>query len=232
MVMKIVAINGSPRKGKGNTGMVLNAFIKGMENAGAEVEIFDTKNLKPKPCTGQMKCWWETPGECYIKDDMQQVYPKLRETDILILATPVYIPLPGEMQICINRLCPLVKPLLQTREGRTRARLHDNVRLRKVVLVSTGGWWEKENFDNVVHIAEELAENMTIEFSGAVLRPHAFLMKRKGELTEDGRAIIGLVEKAGNELAKKGRLSEELLEAIRRPLISREELTKLYNELL
>jgi multimeric flavodoxin WrbA len=232
MVMKIVAINGSPRKGKGNTGMVLNAFIKGMENAGAEVEIFYTKNLKPKPCTGQMKCWWETPGECYIKDDMQQVYPKLRETDILILATPVYIPLPGEMQICINRLCPLVKPLLQTREGRTRARLHDNVRLRKVVLVSTGGWWEKENFDNVVHIAEELAENMTIEFSGAVLRPHAFLMKRKGELTEDGRAIIGLVEKAGNELAKKGRLSEELLEAIRRPLISREELTKLYNELL
>ena len=230
--MKIVAINGSPRKGKGNTGMVLNAFIKGMENAGAEVEIFYTKNLKPKPCTGQMKCWWETPGECYIKDDMQQVYPKLRETDILILATPVYIPLPGEMQICINRLCPLVKPLLQTREGRTRARLHDNVRLRKVVLVSTGGWWEKENFDNVVHIAEELAENMTIEFSGAVLRPHAFLMKRKGELTEDGRAIIGLVEKAGNELAKKGRLSEELLEAIRRPLISREELTKLYNELL
>ncbi|KPK72471.1 iron-sulfur flavoprotein [candidate division WOR_3 bacterium SM23_60] len=230
--MKAVAINGSPRKDKGNTGMILNAFIQGMKDAGAEVEIFYTKNLKPKPCTGEMKCWWETPGECYIKDNMQKVYPVLREADTLILATPVYIPLPGEMQIVINRLCPLAKPLLETRGGRTRGRLHDNVMLRKLVLVSTGGWWEKENLDTVVRIAEEIAENMSIEFSGAVLRPHAFLMKKKGELTEDGAAIIDVVTKAGYEFVKNGRLGDDILETVRRPLISQEELLQRYNKAL
>jgi multimeric flavodoxin WrbA len=230
--MKAVAINGSPRKGKGNTGMMLNAFIKGIEETDAQVDVFYTKNLKPKPCTGEMKCWWKTPGECYIKDDMQKVYPKLREADVLILATPVYIPLPGEMQIFINRCCPLVNPPLETRDGRTRARLHDSVKLRKVVLVSTGGWWEKENLDTVVHIAKELADNMSIEFTGAVLRPHAFLMKKKGELTEEGTMIIDEVKKVGYDFAESGELSNSALESIRRPLITREELLQMYNRAL
>ena len=230
--MKAIAVNGSPRKNKGNTAMILNAFIQGMEDAGAEIEVLYTKKLKPKPCTGEMRCWWDTPGESYIKDDMQKVYPKLREADTLILATPVYIPLPGEMQIFINRLCPLVLPLLETRKGRTRARLHDNVKLRKLVLVSTGGWWEKENLDTVVRIAEEIADNMGIEFSGAVLRPHAFLMKKKGELTEEGTAIIDVVKKAGYEFARHGRLSDDMLETIRKPLISQEELLQRYNKAL
>lgn len=227
--MKAVAVNGSPRKDKGNTGIVLNAFIEGMKAAGAEVETFYTKNLKPKPCTGQMKCWWETPGDCYIQDNMQNIYPKLREADVLILATPVYVPLPGEMQIFINRLVPLILPLLETREGRTRARLRDNIKLRKVVLVSTGGWWEKENLETVVRIAKEIADTMTIEFTGAVLRPHAFLIKKKGELTEDGAEIIREVREAGREFAEHGQLNAKRLEAIRRPLISREELLKRYN---
>jgi multimeric flavodoxin WrbA len=230
--MKAVAINGSPRKDKGNTGMILNAFIQGMEDAGAETGVFYTKSLKPKPCTAEFQCWWETPGECYIKDGMQKVYPALREADVLILATPVYIPLPGEMQIFINRLCPLIKPLLETRGGRTRARLHGNIKLRKVVLVSTGGWWEKENLDTVVRIAEEIAETMSIEFAGAVLRPHAFLMKKKGDLTEDGAAVIDEVKKAGYEFAKSGQLSESMLESIRRSLISREGLLQRYNKAL
>jgi multimeric flavodoxin WrbA len=232
VVVKVVAINGSPRKDKGNTGIILNAFIQGMKDAGAEVEVFYTKNLKPKPCTGDFQCWWETPGECYIKDEMQQVYPALKEADTLVIATPVYIPLPGEMQIFINRLVPLILPLIETREGRTRARLHDNVKLRKVVLVSTGGWWEKENLETVVHITKEIADTMSIEFAGAVLRPHAFLMKKKGELTEDGVKIIDAVKKAGYEFAKDGRLGEYTLEAIRKPLISREELLQRYNKAL
>jgi len=171
---KAVVINGSPRKDKGNTAMILDPFIHGMTEAGADVEVFYTKNLKVKPCTGQLQCWGKTPGECYIKDDMQKLYPKLREADILVLATPVYIPLPGEMQNVINRLCPLLDPFLEFREGRTRAMFRKDVGIRKIVLVSTGGWWEKANFGTVVRITEELAKDASVEFAGAVLRPHAF----------------------------------------------------------
>jgi multimeric flavodoxin WrbA len=230
---KAVAINGSPRIEKGNTAMVLTPFIQGMMDAGSDVELLYASRLKVKPCTcGEMYCWNEMPGECCIKDDMQLLYPKLREADILVLATPVYIPLPGEMQNIINRLCPLLDPFLEFREGHTRARFRKDVGIRKIVLVSTGGWWEKANFGTVVRITEELAKDASVEFAGAVLRPHAHLMKEKGELTQDGEAVLNAVRRAGYELVKEGVMTKETLETISRPLISQEEFWRRYNKAL
>jgi len=229
--MKVIVINGSPRMEKGYTTLILTHFIHGMMDAGSEVELFYARRLKVKPCTcGEMYCWYKKAGECCIKDDMQLLYPQLREADILVLATPVYIPLPGEMQNFINRLCPLIDPILENCEGRTRARFHKQVKIRKIVLVSTGGWWEKENFETVVRITEELAKVVSVEFAGAVLRPHAFLMKEKGKLTKDGEAVLNAVKRAGYELIKKGRMNKETLETISRPLVSEEELRRRYNE--
>lgn len=231
--MKVIAINGSPRMEKGYTALILTPFIQGMMDAGAEVELFYARRLKIKPCTcGEMYCWYEKAGECCIKDDMQMLYPQLREADILALATPVYIPLPGEMQNFINRLCPLIIPILKNREGRTRARFHKQVKIRKIVLVSTGGWWEKANFETIVRITEELAKDASVEFADAVLRPHAFLMKEKGKLNKDGEAVLDMVKKAGYELVKEGVMNKETLDAISRPLISEEELRCRYNNLL
>jgi len=231
--MKVIAINGSPRMEKGYTALLLDSFIHGMMDTGSEVELFYARRLKVKPCTcGEMYCWFKKAGECCIKDDMQLLYPKLREADILVLATPVYIPLPGEMQNFINRLCPLINPILENREGRTRARFHKQVKIRKIVLVSTGGWWEKANFEAVVHITEELAKNASVEFAGAVLRPHAFLMKEKGKLTKDGEAVLNAVKRVGYELIKEDKMNNETLEAISRPLISEEEFRRRYNDVL
>jgi len=230
---RVVAINGSPRMGKGNTAMILTPFIEGMEEAGSEVELFYASRLKIKPCScGEMYCWYEKPGECCIKDDMQMLYARLKEADILVLATPVYIPLPGAMQNVINRLCPLIEPFLETREGRTRARFHAGVKIQKIVLVSTGAWWEKGNFGTVVRIAEELAADASVEFAGAVIRPHAFLMRRQGELTADGQAVVDAARRAGYELVKEGAMQEQTLEEVSRPLIGQEELRRRYNRAL
>ena len=128
----------------------------------------------------------------------------------------------GEMQNFINRLCPLIEPFLENHEGRTRAKFHKQVKIRKIVLVSTGGWWEKANFETVVRITEELAKDASVEFAGAVLRPHAFLMKEKGKLTKDGEAVLNAVKRAGYELIKEGGMNKETLERISRPLISQE----------
>ncbi len=229
--MKVIAINGSPRMEKGRTAMVLGDFIQGMMDAGSEVELLYASRFKVKPCAcGEMYCWRKKPGECCIKDDMQLLYPKLREADILILSTPVYIPLPGDMQNVINRLCPLLGPFRELREGRTRARFRKDVGIQKIVLVSTSGWWEKANFGTVVRITEELAEDASVEFAGAVLRPHASLMKEKGKLTKDGEAVLNAVKRAGYELIEKGRMNKETLEAISRPLISEEEFWRRYND--
>jgi len=231
--MKVIAINGSPRMEKGYTALILTPFIQGMMDAGSEVELFYARHLKVKPCTcGEMYCWYKKPGECCIKDDMQLLYPQLREADILVLATPVYIPLPGEMQNFINRLCPLIEPILENCEGRTRARFHKQVKIRKIVLVSSGGWWEKANFGTVLRIIEELAKDASVEFAGAVLRPHAFLMKEKEKLTKDGEAVLNAVKRAGYELVKEGGMNKKTLEMISRPLVSEEELRRRYNNAL
>jgi multimeric flavodoxin WrbA len=158
---------------------------------------------------------------------MQMLYPKLREADILVLATPVYIPLPGEMQNLINRLCPLIEPILTRQDGRTRAKFHDDVNISKIVLVSTCGWWEMGNFGTVLRIAEEIAKNASVEFAGAILRPHAYLM---AENKEKAKKVIEALRKAGHELVKKERMSKSLLEVISQPLISEEEYKRRLNE--
>ena len=227
VLTRVVVINGSAKMEKGNTALVLASFIDGMREAGAAVELFYARRLNVKPCTGEFHCWNKKPGECYIDDDMQMLYPKLREADILVLATPVYIPLPGEMQNLINRLCPLVEPILEFRDGRTRARFHDEVNIRKIVLVSTCGWWETGNFGTVLRIAEELVKDVNVEFAGAVLRPHAHLMV---ENTEKAKKVTEALRKVGYELIKKGRMSKSLLEVISQPLISEEEYRHRLNE--
>lgn len=212
---------------KGNTAMVLSPFLDGMREAGASVELFYAKRVKAKPCTGEFHCWYEKPGQCYIPDNMQSLYPKLREAEILVLATPVYIPLPGEMQNLINRLCPLVEPILKKQNGRTRARLHNEVKISKIVLVSACGWWEKGNFQTVLRIAKEFAKDASMEFAGAILRPHAFLMT---ECKEKARNILEAARRAGYQLVKEGSMSKNLLEVIGQPLISEEELRQRYND--
>ncbi|MFW9908217.1 MAG: flavodoxin family protein [Candidatus Thorarchaeota archaeon] len=226
-MQKVMVINGSPRIEKGNTALILNPFIEGMKEAGASVDLVYTKKMKIRGCMGEFQCWYEKIGVCMHNDDMNDLYPKLRETDILVLATPIYIPLPGEMQNLINRLCPLVEPVLEFRNGRTRARLHKNVRISKFVLVGTGGWWEIGNFDTLLRIVEELALNTNTEFTGAVIRPHSSLMRYENENTD---RVNKALREAGRQLVKEGRFSRATLDAISEPLISEEEYRRILNK--
>jgi len=214
---KAVAISGSVRMEKSNTAKILTPFLEGMKEAGAPVELFYAKRLNVKPCTGELHCWNKKPGQCYIDDSMQSLYPKLRDTDILVFATPVYVPLPGEMQNIINRLVALIDPALQRKDGRTRARLRADVKISKIALVSTSGWWEMGNFGTVLRIVKEFAEDANVEFAGAVLRPHASFMARNKEKAEK---IFEAARQAGYQLVKEGRMSKDILKTISQPLVS------------
>jgi multimeric flavodoxin WrbA len=214
---KVVAINGSPKMQKGNTAKILTPFLEGMEEAGASVELFYARRLNVKPCAGEFYCWNKKPGQCYIDDSMQSLYPKLRDADALVLATPVYVPLPGEMQNLINRLVPLLDPVLGRRNGRTRVRFRGDVKISKIVLVSSSGWWEMGNFGTVLRIIKELAEDADVEFAGALLRPHASFMT---EYKEKAEKIFAAAKQAGYQLVKEGRMSKDLLKAVSQPLIS------------
>ena len=85
---------------------------------------------------------------------------------------------------------------------------------------------------SVVRIVEELAENASVEFGGAILRPHAFLMKEDGKITKEGEEILGAVRRAGKELMQEGKMSQETLDIVSRPLITEEELRQRYNQMV
>lgn len=224
---RVVSICGSVRMERSDTAVILTPFLEGMKDAGASVDLFYAKRLRIEPCSGDFYCWHKKPGQCHIRDDMQVLYPKLKRADILVLATPVYIPLPGEMQNVLNRLCPLLDPVLTRRGGRTRARAREDVRIGKVVLVSSSGWWEKGNFGTVVRIAQELAKDFSVEFAGAVLRPHAYLLAREKKKAKD---VLRAARRAGYELVSDGRMSKRTLDVISQPLVSEGEHWRRYKE--
>jgi len=213
---------------KGDTHKILTAFLDGMKDANATIETIFAKRYKIRPCLGEFQCWFEKVGKCIQKDDMEQLYPKFREADILVLAIPIYFPFPGEIQNLLNRLMPLVEPILEFHDGRTRAKFHDNVKISKIVLVSTGGWWEKENMTPIIDFVDHIAKDASVEFSGALLRPHAFLMDQYKEQTGE---ILAAAKRAGTQLIKEGRMSSDTLDVISKPLLPEKELRELYNKM-
>lgn len=87
--MDILVLNGSPRK-QGNTARLINAFAKGAKEAGHTVQIEDVANKNIHGCIACEYCHEKGNGACIQQDDMQALYPAIREADMLVLASPIY----------------------------------------------------------------------------------------------------------------------------------------------
>lgn len=88
--MKILAINGSPRKG-GNTELLIREVFKTLEAHGIETEMYQLGGKQIHGCTGCMKCRELADGKCHIKNEaIQECIEKMKEADGIILGSPVY----------------------------------------------------------------------------------------------------------------------------------------------
>lgn len=229
--MKALAFNSSPMMGKGNTALILNPFLDGMKEAGAEVELFYNKKLKVKPCQACYNCWLKTPSVCSQKDDMQWLLPMMRQADVWVLATPVYLDgVTALMKPLMERTVPLAKPFLELRDGRARHPPAEGVNVSRIVLVSTCGYWEMENFDPLLAHIKAFSQNASVEFAGALLRPHASKLRL---LMEQGSPVNDITEaarEAGRQLVRDGQMSPETLSTISRELMSLQEFIRSSNE--
>ena len=101
MAGKIIGVLGSPLT-EGNTALLLDRALKGAEDAGCTVEKIVVVNLDFQACQEMMFC--KEHETCILDDDMQAMYPKLREMDGLIVATPVMtMGIPGKLKSFIDR---------------------------------------------------------------------------------------------------------------------------------
>jgi hypothetical protein len=214
--LRVTIVNGSPAKEDSNTAFVLKYLIQGMKREGISIETIYTTDLEIKPCIGCFQCWGKTIGKCFLKDDMEKALDKLKKTDLLIFATPVYSALPCEFQCFINRMTPLIEPILEFRDGRTRAKVHDDIQISKIFAVIVGGWWEVENLDPPALIIEQLCETMSIPLIGILKRPHASYLQQFNENTRTFRSAI---ESIGKQLVETGKVDEDLLRIVSLPLV-------------
>jgi multimeric flavodoxin WrbA len=86
-VVKILGLFGSPRRG-GNTELLLEEALKGAEKEGAKVERLYLSDFTITPCKECHGC--DDTGNCIILDDMEKIYPKLLEADVVVLASPIF----------------------------------------------------------------------------------------------------------------------------------------------
>lgn len=100
--MKVLIINGSPRKG-GNTTIALNEMVKVFEAEGVETEVVQIGNKDIRGCIACGTC--RTKGKCVFDDPVNELAPKFEEADGLVVASPVYYASANATLIaCLDRL--------------------------------------------------------------------------------------------------------------------------------
>jgi multimeric flavodoxin WrbA len=90
--MKVIAINGSPRK-EWNTAQMLESALDGARDAGAETKLVHLIDLNYKGCTSCFGCkllGGPSYGKCAMRDDLTQVLNDVWDADSLIIGSPVY----------------------------------------------------------------------------------------------------------------------------------------------
>lgn len=85
--MKVLGIVGSPRK-DGNSAYLLDKLCAELEGR-FDIEKIYLKNYEISAC---QECYYcQKNDECVIDDGMQEIYPKLKETDVIILSSPIFM---------------------------------------------------------------------------------------------------------------------------------------------
>ncbi len=104
--MKVIAINGSPRK-KWNTATLLEKALEGASSEGAKTELVHLYDLNFKGCTSCFACklkGGKSYGKCAMKDELEPVLEKLKNADAVILGSPLYLGnSTGEMRSFMER---------------------------------------------------------------------------------------------------------------------------------
>ncbi|PIP40570.1 MAG: flavin reductase [Desulfobacterales bacterium CG23_combo_of_CG06-09_8_20_14_all_51_8] len=158
--MFVLGLQGSPRK-KGNTTVLLSAFIEEMKTRGVQTQVINVCDKFIKPCIGCANC--ERKGVCAIEDDDMtgEIYGLLRRADVVVLATPIYFyNATAQMKLLIDRsqaLWARKYKLMLTDPGRPE---------RKGILLAVGATKGRNLFEGMILTAKYFFDAIGAEFSG------------------------------------------------------------------
>lgn len=192
--MKVLGIAGSPRRG-GNTDLLLDEALRGAKDAGAEVEKIYARNYKIAPCIECNGCFKR--GECVIKDEMQQIYPKLLEADRIIFASPIFfMGITGWAKALIDRCQALWARKYILKEPVVAPERKSQ---RRGIFISVGGTKGKSLFAGAIRTIKIFFDAMDVAYSGGLFYRK---VDDKGEIREHPTALQEAYE-AGQKLASE-----------------------------
>jgi len=104
MAKSVLVILGSPRR-KGNSAKLASQIAKGARSVKAKVETIFLQGKNIAPCKACDICRKAKSKGCAIRDDMQELYPKVINADALVIASPVYwFNISAQTKIFMDRL--------------------------------------------------------------------------------------------------------------------------------
>lgn len=218
--MQALVINGSPKGASSNTMWLTNAFTGGFpEDVAVKTITLREKNIHP--CMGCFSCWTKTPGQCAIKDDMQEIYQDILESDIIIESFPLYFAgVPSRLRMMTERCLLFTKRY----EGSPEDTFHSilemdehSLKNKKMVLISSCGYVSMDTMFEAL-----LKEYDLICGNGNYTR----ILCAQGELLQAGnrtRQVVNYLEEvrqAGREFIEQGAISEERQKILDRQMVT------------
>ena len=176
--MFVLGLQGSPRL-KGNTSILLSAFLDEAKKLGAHTHRLNAARLNVAPCQECNNC--EKKGFCAIDDGMQEIFQMLRQADIIVMATPVFFYGPtAQLKALIDRT--------QTLWARKYVhKLEDPGRpWRRGLLLSVGATKGKNLFDGVSLTAKYFFDAVGASFDGSLTYRQ---IEKAGEIAKHPTAL-------------------------------------------
>lgn len=224
--MKILVLNGSPKKDSSDTMHITRAFIEGMcEAKECEVEIIHAVDKHIEYCTGCFACM-HNGGACIFDDDMRGILDKILECNVLLLNYPLYCyGMPAPLKAIIDRILPLSSMEMQKVGDRyEHVGQADYSHIGYVMVCGCGFPNSKHNFEAAVQQFKLLfPDNHTII---TVPESPMFSAQSAEPVT---KPRLELVREAGKQYAETGEIEETLLQTICSPMIPEETYAAIVN---
>ncbi len=224
--MKILVLNGSPKKDRSDTLCMTRAFLDGMRDAGEQqAEILHAVEQHVEYCTGCFACM-HNGGDCIHHDDMRGILEKILACDLLVLSFPLYCyGMPAPLKAIIDRILPLSSMAMQKVGDRyEHVGQADFSHLRYLMLCGCGFPNSKHNFEPAV-----------AQFRLLFPQGHTILTVPESPLFNVPEAApvalprLALLRQAGRQYAERGAIDDELLQAILSPMIPEEQYAAIVN---
>lgn len=224
--MKILVLNGSPKKEKSDTMHITRAFLDGMnEITKNEIKVINVIERHIEYCTGCFSCK-RNGGTCIFHDDMGEILNDILESDLLLLSFPLYCySMPAPLKALIDRTMPLSSMAMKkVGERYEHIGQADFSKLRYLMICGCG-------FPNSSHNFEPAVTGFKLMFPNnhTIITVPESPMFNAPEAAEVTKPRLELVKKAGAQYAESGKIENELLSVIGSPMIPDDVYAKICN---